>query len=483
MQNTLLLTLALFAGPVDQNAAPENPRSTPEWVASAAAALADTDGGAPSVRFVVCRDSSELAAVSFVVNAVVSHSPNIQRLRAVAPDVYALDLATLECDGATWETLANNEPYFHERTSKLETVKPFVHTDGKTYNQRRVWHNAPAERLGADLVALSLATSSNVPIVRGDWLVSILSQNINGGRYYAFRRLTAGKTTLDTYLDSRGTSRKQAERLRVDERIGLLSAVTAKPRAIQLYQSSGTRATAGPSYTAITEDPFDENLDQTSDSFRQLIDLRSDGREVMVSMPNGLIEWTLFDGAGALVNSAPDNLVRDHKIPAPYTARLNGLISCVRCHGPNNGWQPAANEVLTGRADLAGGQQLVAALAARYAYDPADMLETFQLARSAFSKNVFQATRMDAREASAAVASVFDAYEYQTITIAQAAREVGLKDVSQMPQIVGADDPVILRLYNTRLDLETGKRVGLRITRRQFEQVYDSLAKKVTRNE
>ena len=476
MQNTLLLTLALFAGPD----APDNPRSTPEWVASAAAALADI-GDAPSIRFVVCRDAAELAAVSFMVNSVVSHSPNIQRLRAVAPDVYALDLATLECDGATWESLANAEPYFHERASKLETVKPFVHTDGKTYNQRRVWHYVAAERLGADLVALSLATSSNVPIVRGDWLVSVLSQNINGGRYYAFRKLQAGTTKLDPYLDSRGASRKQAERLRVDERIGLLSLVTAKPRAIQIYQSAGTRATAGPSYAAITEDIFDENLDPTSDAFRQLIDLRADGREVMVSMPNGLIEWTLFDAAGTLVNTAPDNLVRDHKIPAPYTARLNGIISCVRCHGPNNGWQPAANEVLTGRADIAGGQQLVAALAARYAYDPADMLETFDLARGAFSKNVFQATRLDAREASAAVSSVFDAYEYQTITLAQAAKEIGLKDVSQMPQIVGADDPIILRLYNTRLDLETGKRVGLRITRRQFEQIYDSLAKRVSR--
>ena len=44
---------------------------------------------------------------------------------------------------------------------------------------------------------------------------------------------------------------------------------------------------------------------------------------------------------------APPDLVADHLIPAPYTKQLQAALSCVNCHGSDEGLKPFNNDVLT----------------------------------------------------------------------------------------------------------------------------------------
>lgn len=486
---TIALVAVLLAPPAQD----QRGNFPPVWVLEA---TADAKAGVPNTtRYVVARTPEERAAVAFTVNSVVSRSPVTIRPRQVSESLLSIDLATLVTSAeelrtltALWASLANDEYYFHEHQVRLIDVAPFKHTDGKTYSKRNLAVSVSATRLGPPLAELQQllgnltpTETSVVPIVRGDWLVSRLSQTVNGGRYYDFRGLKVGDTTLDVYLESRGASRKTAERLRADERSGLLSQVTAKPRAVQLFQTAGTRPSAGPGYAAITEDAFDENDDVRSDPFRQLVDLRADGREVMVTLSNGWIEFSLFDAANKLVSFAPEQLVSDHEIPRPHTRRLNGMISCVRCHASHDGWKPIPNEVAATSKGFVGDPALLSRLAGLYGADEAHFASALEGARESYSKNIDLACKMTAKEAMTAVATVFNAYEYEPISQEKALRELGypeaVKELKTVAPLGVPSDPIINRLYTDRLDLDAKKRVPLFITRRQWERVYDQIAR------
>lgn len=485
---TLALVVAMFAPP-----AQERSNYPTTWVNGA---LADAKKGVPTTtRYIVARTQEERAAIAFVVNSVVSRSPVTIRPRAVDDSLVAIDLAFLSTNEtelqtivSLWTSLANDEYYFHEHSVKLVDVAPFTHTDGKRYTKRNLAFSVSATRLGAPLVELQTLlgnltpeTASVVPVVRGDWLVSRLTQVVNNGRYYDFRGLKIGETTLDSYLESRGASRKLAEKLRADERSGLLSQVTAKPRAVQLFQTSGTRPSAGPGYAAITEDVDDENFDVRADAFRQLVELRPDGREVMVTLANGWIEWTLFDAQGKLVKFAPEGLVSDHEIPRPFTRRLNGIISCVRCHASHDGWKPIPNEVAASSKGFIGEPALLSRLAGLYGADEAHFASALEGARESYAKNIDLACRTTAKEAMLSVAAVFNRYEYEFVSEKTAINELGFPEttvnIRAVVPVAVPSDPIINRLYTERVDLESKKRVGLLVTRRQFERVYDQLAR------
>jgi len=435
-------------------------------------------------RFLWLRSPQDYAAVAMTINVAVNQSSVEYAPPVVANGMLALvDLAQLADDEkqlarvvATWDWLAFFDPYFHLRADIRD--KAVV---------------VPAPHLG---IAMPVGL-----VYRADWFVAKSLSSIDGGAYLTWRGLTPGKTTLEGYLTSRGASLENSKRLNAVERAGCMSQVTGKPRAIYTFYGQGVRPSTSIPLASVTDDPFDGRIPPDKDPFLSLLNSKPDGHEVFVTLPTGWLEYTLFDGNGKLVAEAPPNLVSDHNVPQPFTRRLHGAISCIRCHGPNDGWQPFRNEVADtfrshGRllSDLSKGVnkqfQATRQIVSFYAADQSDIDGRIQDARDAWDKRVFAVTKLGAKDASAATAAVYDGYEYTLIDASLACRELGF-DVPAadtlgtntfrklIPPVEASgsipDHGHVSRLASDYLDLTTKQRKGLTITRRQWEEIYPFL--------
>jgi hypothetical protein len=462
-------------------------------------------------RYVWCRNEEEVTAVQMMVNLAVSRAAyDVQPEVIAGGRLVAIDLRVCSFDDkhfaellSLWASMSDREPYFHDLTgARRISVKPYRATDGKTYDFKFIPVSIAAHHLGEAGMALEsllgnlLPLEQSVcPIVRADWFVKESSSTIDGGRYYDFRGLKLGMK-LDDYLASRGADQKLIEKLGANERAAMISGVTGKARAITMFQGQGVRVSTGAGVIAITDDPFDANLDPSADPFRQLLDSKSNGHEVFVTLPSGWLEYTLFDGEQKLIAEAPGNLVTDSTVPAPFTARLQSAISCIRCHAPQDGWKPFVNEVqvmlgdrvrpLGDTRNLFDPHSVLSQLAAKYS---GDLSEAIKVSQDAMDRRVFKVTRKTAADSCLAVANVFNRYEYEHLTARTAAMEIGWEvpaedklGVDTFRQLVPPlhadglfpDDPILSRFHVKHFDIESGQQKGLRNTRRQWELIYPS---------
>jgi hypothetical protein len=215
---------------------------------------------------------------------------------------------------------------------------------------------------GKDAQDLCAITGMQIPIVEAErWMVFSL-RTLDGGLYYKLQGLDDGKgkrLTQDEWLSGFGADEKRSIELGGRELIGLwASNVTGKPRRAQFMFGTNMRPSSGQPLIVITQDNLDETKDVAIHPMYSLLDNRYDATEILATRPNGLISYALFDGKGALQDAAPDNLVRDHTVPRPFTSRLEPAISCIRCHGPHDQWQPMPNQVKTLLEAQPGGFQL-----------------------------------------------------------------------------------------------------------------------------
>ncbi len=411
-------------------------------------------------------------AVRYVVNLVASRTPNvvpvdvwrdgellvldIRRLAASADDLEGLDqlFTSLGVYHSPWyDTLESDvacRPYFHfgRLRGRIKQVRPGPH-----------W-----------LVWGQIATQYRaVPLLDAARFVVELTTNLNGGRYYDFRGLEEG-TDLEDYLRSRGASVEDSARLAAQQRVLMgRSGVTDKPRVVVFVRSRGVRPDRGTGLVSLTYDVVDEHLvDPLFDPFRNLANVAFDGIELILELPNGLHEFTVFNGEGELVTYAPDNLVADSTEPQPGTARLQPALSCIRCHGPADGWQPAANDyrrlkkkgVVAVHDQFTGSSQLLDEL-----YDT-DVAEPLRMARNTLAAVTYRVLNRTlgpdespVRRASHAVAEVYRRH-VAPVTPGAAATELGYPGVDVKQLLAGVSDIHLLRLM-----------AGDSITRQQWEAV------------
>lgn len=469
----ILIALASVA-----NAAPLR---TPRAAAEAALPLAS-----PHVRFLwnYPPQPDGLAGASFVVNSVVSRVRIPVKVVEVADGLYAFDLAACAGGDLTlahlvkiWASLAEGDAYFHDRVLRAgkPSFVPAVHLgDAGTELEHAVGNSDPF--------------TSFAPILRLDYAVVRLTSSIDGGKYLDFAGLVPGKTTLKDYAKSRGVDLDTA----VTERLIMISAVTGKPRAITFALTASVRPTDGPGLIVITEDVFDG--EKASDPFDDLLDFKADGKEVFTTLFNGTLEYTLFDGNNKLVAEAPPNLVSDHRVPEPFPRRLHGMISCVRCHAKGEMWQPAENQLAAALGDrlrLQGDRKLLVRLAELYSGDVDYVLG---VGRDSLTRTVRRMTGTDVTTAALATARLYDSHEYEWIDArravvelghdVQAGDETGVKTLRAIvppldPHGTTPDDPVLGLLMTDRLNVETGKREGLKVNRRQWERAIGGALERV----
>lgn len=426
----------------------------------------------PHTRYVWVQNPTDdaRAVLNFTIQTAISQASSL-----VAPNfcgggnLLRLDLRVLapQADqfqrlAAVWES--QNDPSFYiinkVASEVIEDVAPFKHTDGKVYNKRRVnktvdvkaWavHVGHANNGAAE--ALSIETKSVTPIVAQAHFVSKALSVDNGGLYYKFMGFDAKpandkRTDQEFILSLFGASEKGAEKLRGDERTAQwYSNVTAKPRRVDFFYGTSVRPTAGVPLISITHDPQDGDIDPKQHPMKSLLNLQDRAREMLCQRANGTIAYSIYDANGKLQNTVPDNVAKDHTKPAPNTARLECAISCISCHGPNEGWQPCPNDLqVMLKANIGGrrfnvfddesskvsSQDVLDRLAGLYS---GNMEEPLQLAREAHERVCYKigtAARWKAEPAryartlSAQVTSQVYDYWYQPITPQTACRELG----------------------------------------------------------
>lgn len=428
-----------------------------------------------------------VAAVGLAVNSSCSHARTIQPARVIANGwMMAYDLRRLAPDPkqlaallAVWDGLAVDDPYLHVPATntgiKAAVIAP--HLD---------------ERQAIALSGLTLSTGA---IYRADWFLAKALSTLNGGRYYEFRQVVRKPekgNARDNWLSSRGLFVGTTQQAGGERRAAMFrSGVTGKPRRVDLFPT----LTGG--IGSITRDVKDGNVAADSHPIRNLLDFRDDGSEIIVAMPNGLLDYLLVDGAGNIVDEAPPDLVRDHTIPPPHTSRLQPAISCLRCHGTDQdeGWRVVTNDVerlLASRlnvfADLGSGltaEQAADKLAGFYALpiEAADgMLARGRRDYAAAVARTSQGIRFDAAksivgEVSRVVSEIYEQQVFAIVTPERAALELGYRvddgDKGEpLDEVLGPADQSI------ETDPIVGfLRIGTAVNRSDFESVYADLAR------
>lgn len=336
-------------------------------------------------------------------------------------------------------TLANNEHdvlrqlqvwdslQFQEAAFTTNVAVPVKDAKGKTTTQHKRQHVH--------------AQAPPTLIYRLDWFLSRALTTLDGGAYYTFRGLEAGKTKQADYLKARGISQRATSK----NRAGLIRHVNGKPGAIDLRYGNEIQPLAGLPLFAITQDIFDGRVDGAKDPFLSLLNIKFDGEEAFATTENGWVEFTLWDSKGFLVAEAPPNLVRDWTIPQPHTDRLAPSVSCLSCHGPQSLWHPYRNEVrdtLNGFARYFGefrtkqsnfeNQRL---LAAQYSGEQSDIDRLLADARDSIDRRISASTGgTRAVESIAALVSLINHYEREPVDARLVCLECGI-----VPQVDEAD--------------------------------------------
>lgn len=459
MRAAVISLLVLFASlPLARTPAAEVPARIPRPDDAVAAAVSDlltlNKDDQPFQRYLwLPQPTKEQAGVvSYVLNACVSRSQHIRRPVALHDGAllrfdlrgYTYENQEIEALRDIWEDLALVNFYFHtiREVTKTELVPSasYVHANGQTYTQkwvsRKIKTAEPSIHAGPKLLLLCDLAGSRNPIMRADQFVVFATTTLEGGLYYKLRGISASnnprQTDYEKYLAGRNINLEALEAKNLIERSAQFrSGVTGKPRAIEFFQGSG-RVSANSGLVISTLDTADEDTDPGADPIRNLIKFRFAAREVLAELPNGLIEYTLFDAEGKLQDVVPDNIAHDHTIPAPHTSRLQPGISCMRCHGPSDGWLPFradARTLLAGLLKAYDDEQadpdILKAyheLYAKYGDDPENAL---RIARNQHSLATFKATGMDFRKTVSSLSNMFSRYRYDIVSPSVACNDLG----------------------------------------------------------
>lgn len=485
----------------------------------------------PHARYVWVQNptAESRAVLNFTIQTAVSQSSVLVAPSFVADgNLLRLDLRTLAPQAeqfqriaAAWESQADPHFYFFNKTVSevVVDVPEFTHTDGKKYTKRRqqVVANVKAWAIHAShdnenaAVGLSQETRSTTPIVAQNHFVSKALSVDNGGMYYKFMGFDAKpagdkRSDQDFVLSLFGASESASGKLRSDERTAQwFSQVTGKPRRVDFFYGTGVRPSAGLPLVTLTHDPQDGDIDPKQHPVKSLLNSTDRARELICQRPNGTLAYAIFDASGKLQNTVPDNVAKDHTIPPPFTARLQCAISCISCHGPNEGWQPCPNDVQVMLRATAGGKRFNIFDDESSKSNPQDVLdrlaglysgnidEPLHLAREAHERVCYKigsAAKWKSEPAryaktlSAAVTKQVYGYWFDPITPQAACRELGYDVTEELaveqfnklvpllpPNIAGVstDDPTLATLRAWT------KEHPLRVSRSDWELVFNDV--------
>lgn len=394
----------------------------------------------------------------------------------------------------TWDRMQDEQFYLPTDSFKkigshnVQVVVPAAHAD-----------------VNGQLTELIALTGSAVPIISIGQFLRFGMSTLDGNLYYDFRQIErnpAKGTAEDAFLARAGITPADIADLGADQRVVLPSDVTGNWRVIEYYYSPITRAAIGPSLVTISRDwargriePDEHGLENLAQEYSRG-ERSHDASEILIFGPDGKIEAAIFDKNGALLNGAPPNVVSDRLVPAPHPAELDGgIISCMRCHGPQDAmFKPAVNYVSGLRNIKIDGKQWDIfksrqgqSLQRVISQFNGETKDAFAIARITHSKFAFQASGVKVETATRATAKIFDDWVYGYITPKTALLTLGYeaKDEEQAvewfnticPPVI--EEPLRVSLMRGLMETEPGVFTPMKMTTDDWLEVYPEVALRV----
>lgn len=436
--------------------------------------------------------------LSFTLNAAVSQSPNIiqpQLVPGTNNQLWWIDLRWVYPEPEDYvrghglfESLDVQEPYFHvfkeidkvvtKKVEKIIDVPRYYHQPTRRwYTKKRIFVDetqvvglAQVSQLNAlvcdpvgtgGLLALTTATRSNNPIMRVDWFIVKALTTENNGYYYKFAFIDGskdGKSAQALFLARLGADEKLVAELESDNRTIVFRSGVAgrRPRMVELYFGVNARPISGFPLVTMTHDIFEGDVDPKLHPLRNLTsfynvktgEIKDRARECIGTKRNGFQIYGLFDGNGNLQNRVPDKIAYDETVPSPFSKFLQPGISCIRCHGSEDGWMPLRNDLHWMLSRQPGKPRLdffddldseettistVDRLAGQFNASDQRLDNALRLARNGYADAVFRATKFSALRvqgleipaASRLIENLFARYVYEPIDQHKACYELG----------------------------------------------------------
>lgn len=283
--------------------------------------------------------------------------------------------------------------------------------------------------------ALCAATGTDYPILRADWFIANASLNPGYSEILGIK-------TLDDF------NKLVRYRPEDDELSG--RAVVADSQLVSLHQR-------GIEFTPKVNGTYWQTYDYfkssgLNDLLKDPLKRKRDAGEVFAELPNGLQVFSLVDGNNKIIDFADGNIVSDQVSPWKNKLVWNGLYSCTHCH--KNGAQDILDEVrpLTAppRGLVTKSQKEFEDFVDKYTKNmEAEIANT----RIRYASAVATATRgLKPEENTAAYTKIFIDYQQKSLTMKDAASEVGCTP-DQLTAILGRiiqPDPAVTTLLAGR---------------------------------
>jgi len=299
---------------------------------------------------------------------------------------------------------------------------------------------------------LQLLTGSDTPIMRLDHFFSLVLREARGkasdGFYYDFRNIPTGKDGLtdeQAWLKSVGGDAKIAENLRTDERAVMWRRrLNDRPAAFEWFATQGTHVSLGPGIAIMTRDFGRRDTDATVHPVYNVLNYKHDASEAFATLPNGFIEFVLFDGNGKIQKVAPPDIAIDSSPSNHSPVEVEVAHSCIRCHGPVGMYHPLSNHahllletklnIFDDEASKFDVEETIARIGALFGGEP---MEVVRAARLTHAKAAFIATGgifglNTVTKVTAKTSGIFDQYYYGQVTPKIAAAEIGWRCSTEM---------------------------------------------------
>jgi hypothetical protein len=348
--------------------------------------------------------------VGYAINCV-SRGPRIVPPAAVPGTKGALlrvRLADYHLKAKAWDDLARKGSGVVRVSKKVDQPEPYYHIKDKDGTLSHApW--VPVDTA----THLATVTYSDFPILRGDWLVA------NALISPAYEELL-GFRSLDDFKAFVGFSAAVRDRSAVKGIVVDSQEVSHNQRAALLSPAPyGPFMETFDFFTSVGDDDLMEDL----------LKGRRDAAEYIAYGPNKLQYYLLTNGQDAIVNFADPNVVADRNTSWKVKAVWNAL-SCITCH--TQGVKDLRDEVreliappgLLNIKDKEDAQEVMERFTPPL--DGPPLAAPLGTGRATYAIGVAEATGgMTPPQLAAAIERAFVGYHQQTLSIDDAAREVG----------------------------------------------------------
>lgn len=327
-----------------------------------------------------------------------------------------------------WHNCVLDDPYFH---LKGDAVDPSDNKQ-KTITAAGGWLNP---RTHAEIKAI---TGEGGTVLRADFFVAIASAP---PRYYEFAGIPPKETD---FLKALGVDIKVIEELRANTGANLIqSNITHKNRRVIFSQGplGGVYETLDMNQVTADRDVLRRPIDD------QDFKLKYDAGEWFAVAPNGLWRNALYDSQGNRQDAVPDAIAKDDH----GDGRIVPFVSCIRCH-QESGLRPFRDDqkiLLQGVPGKPGLYSYKPELIERTLefYDEELLLKRMQIDRDRYDLSLRRCTEYSPAEFAVALTNVVQAFLYDKVSPADAARELGITNIEFLHK---TRDPVLLLLIEGR---------------------------------